>query len=254
MNSFVTSWAFGFGGWMGVFGSTFLFLNIPSNSTFLTILLSPWLGGLSLYLFMFGIHAWMNLCAHITSAMLRSEIILAVLTACMGVLIVSLARVVINMERGHRTPAEEAAEESATTPAAVSAAVSAADTGTEHESGEESDEEDGSDDDEEDGSDDGSNEENEGDDAENEGDDEENEGDDEENEGDDEENEGDDEENEGDDEEDEEKDDDEENADSSRNEPLNEAAVDSTASYENINTPQLSALVNTSPVPNMSDI
>ncbi len=112
----MTQWAFGFGGWIGVFGGFFLFLNVPHNYTVLLLLLSPWLGAISLYLLMFMTFSWMNVCAQVTSSMVKQEIIVAVLTSFVGVLIVAIARFLIEMERGHRTPAQAAAEESATTP------------------------------------------------------------------------------------------------------------------------------------------
>lgn len=115
----MTQWAFGFGGWIGAFGGFFLFLNVPHNYTALLLLLSPWLGGISLYLLMFAVFSWMNVCVQVASAMLKHEIIVAVLTSFMGVMIVAIARMIIDMERGHRTPAQAAAEESAETIAAL---------------------------------------------------------------------------------------------------------------------------------------
>jgi hypothetical protein len=119
MNSAITQWAFGFGGWIGVFGGFFLLLNNPHNYTVLLLLLSPWLGAISLYLLMFMTFSWMNVCAQVTSAMVKQEIVVAVLTSFMGVLMVAIARFLIEMERGHRTPAQAAAEESAATIAAL---------------------------------------------------------------------------------------------------------------------------------------
>ena len=119
MNSVMTQWAFGFGGWIGTFGGIFLFLNVPHNYTALLLLLSPWLGAISLYLLMFATFSWMNVCVQVASAMLKHEIIVAVLTSFMGVMIVAIARMIIEMERGHRTPAQTAAEESAATTAAL---------------------------------------------------------------------------------------------------------------------------------------
>ena len=113
MDNIITSWAFGFGGWIGVFSTTFLFLNVPHNYTFLTLLLSPWLGGISLYLLMFGVHAWIHISMQVAKAMIQYEIILAVLTSCIGVLVVAIARLIIEMDRGHRTLAQVAAEEPA---------------------------------------------------------------------------------------------------------------------------------------------
>jgi len=112
MDAVLTSWAFGFGGWIGVFGSTFLFLSVPHTYTLLTMLLSPWIGGISLYLLMFATHAWINVSVQVAKAMTKYEIIMAVLTSCIGVLIVGIARLIIDMDRGHRTPAQVAAEES----------------------------------------------------------------------------------------------------------------------------------------------
>ncbi len=109
----MTQWAFGFGGWIGVFGGFFLFLNVPHNYSALLLLLSPWLGAISLYLLMFMTFSWMNVCAQVTASMVKQEIVVAVLTSFVGVLIVAIARFLIEMERGHRTPAQAAAEESA---------------------------------------------------------------------------------------------------------------------------------------------
>ena len=127
MDSVLTSWAFGFGGWIGVFGSTFLFLNVPHNHTLLLMLLSPWLGGVGLYLLMYATHAWINVSVQVARAMTKYEIIMAVLTSFIGVLIVAIARLIIDMERGHRTPAQAAAEESA----AATATSEGADSDTE---------------------------------------------------------------------------------------------------------------------------
>jgi hypothetical protein len=112
MDAVLTSWAFGFGAWIGVFGSTFLFLNAPHSSTLLTLLLSPWLGGIGLYILMFVTHAWINVSVQVLQSMKQYEIILAVLTSCLGVMVVAIARLVIEMDRGHRTAAQAAAEES----------------------------------------------------------------------------------------------------------------------------------------------
>jgi hypothetical protein len=71
----------------------------------------------------------MNLCAQVTAAMIKNEIVVAVLTSFTGVLIVAIARHLIEMERGHRTPAQAAAEESdATTVALPPSPPSEADT------------------------------------------------------------------------------------------------------------------------------
>lgn len=115
----MTQWAFGFGGWIGVFGGFFLFLNVPHNYSALLLLLSPWLGAISLYLLMFMTFSWMNVCAQVTNAMIKQEIVVAVLTSFVGVLIVAIARFLIEMERGYRTPAQAAAEESAATTTAT---------------------------------------------------------------------------------------------------------------------------------------
>lgn len=217
----MTQWAFGFGGWIGAFGGFFLFLNVPHNYTALLLPLSPWLGGISLYLLMFATFSWMNVCVQVTGAMLKQEIVVAVLTSFMGVMIVAIARMIIEMERGHRTPAQAAAEESAaeeaTTAALPPSPPSEPETTQTAANDEESSDSDGdtsseeSDDNEESG------------------------------------------EESGDDEEDEESSADSgENADSESS--LNKARTDS--SYENIQTPQLSAMKpeQTSPIPTIADV
>lgn len=221
MNAVLTSWAFGFGGWIGVFGSTFLFLNVPHMYTLLTMLLSPWIGGISLYLLMFATHAWINVSVQVAQAMTKYEIIMAVLTSFIGVLIVGIARLIIDMERGHRTPAQAAAEESAqastqTSPDASEVSQESEKEDSDSESGEEQDsDEESSDGDSEDGSESGESES------------------------------------------EEEHTDDSANDGDNENSSLNDARVDdsSSSSYENINTPQLRAVTtNESPVPNIPDI
>jgi hypothetical protein len=112
MDSTVTSWAFGFGGWVGVLASTFMLINIPHNYTFSLVLLSPWVGGISMYLFMYLTHCWITISSQIAVAMVKYEIIMALMTSIIGVMVVAVARMIIDMERGHRTPAEQAAAES----------------------------------------------------------------------------------------------------------------------------------------------
>jgi hypothetical protein len=112
MDSTVTTWAFGFGGWVGVLASTFMLINIPHNYTFSLVLLSPWVGGISMYLFMYLTHCWINISSQIAVAMVKYEIIMALMTSIIGVMVVAVARLIIDMERGHKTPAEQAATES----------------------------------------------------------------------------------------------------------------------------------------------
>ena len=231
MDAVLTSWAFGFGGWIGVFGSTFLFLSVPHNYTLLTLLLSPWIGGVGLYLLMFATHAWINVSVQVAAAMIKYEIIMAVLTSCIGVLIVGIARLIIDMERGHRTPAQAAAEESAqaatqTPPEGNEPAQESVSDKEDSES--ESDKEDVSDEessegaDEEDGSEDESESESESEEA-------------------------------GSDEHTDDSANDADNEDSG----LNDARIEdsSSSSFENINTPQLKPIAtNESPIPNIPDI
>lgn len=196
--------------------------------------LSPFLGGISMYLLMYFMHAWAGVSVQIANAMTKDEIIMAVLTSLVGVSIVALAYRVIDMDRGHRTHAQMAATETTATETAESdnnvdtevdaASESRSDSGYEssHSSIHNADNEN----------------DNDGDDADNE-DDEDDEG---EEEGDDD---ADNEDDEGDDDEGEEEDGEEEestvlNTDTADADIAAVAAVDET-SYENINTPQLAA-------------
>lgn len=117
MDSTVTNWAFGFGGWLGVLGSTYMLLNVPHTYTFSLVLLSPWLGGISMYLLMYMTYSWIRVSAQIATAMTEYEIIMALLTSVVGVMVVAIGRLIIDMERGHKTPAELAAAESIAAPA-----------------------------------------------------------------------------------------------------------------------------------------
>jgi hypothetical protein len=139
MDSFVTSWAFGFGGWIGVLGSTILFVNSPQYSTFLTFLVSPWFGGIGMYILMYLTHCWVNTAIQIANAMMRHEIIMTVLTALFFVTLIAVTRVLVDMDREHRTQAEIAEEETTpTTTAADAAEATEATDATEEESGDES--------------------------------------------------------------------------------------------------------------------
>ncbi len=142
MDATLSVWSFGFGGWIGVLGGLFLFVTVPHNYTIVTLLLSPWLGGTGVYLLMYLTQAWLQLSSQVASAMLRHEVIMALLTSFSGVLIVAIAYQIINMERGPQTPAEAAAEESA---AADTEAVEEEEGGGEDGSDEESSGKDGDD-------------------------------------------------------------------------------------------------------------
>lgn len=111
MDSLVTTWAFGFGGWVGVLGSALMFVNSPQPSTFLTLLVSPWFGGIGMYILMYLTHCWVNTAIQIANAMMRHEIIMTVLVALLCITSMSVFRTLIEMDSEHRTQAEAAAAE-----------------------------------------------------------------------------------------------------------------------------------------------
>lgn len=259
MDSTVTNWAFGFGGWVGVLGSTYMLLNVPHNYTFGVFLLSPWLGGISVYLLMYMTHSWMRVSAQIAAAMVKYEIIMALFTSTIGVMIVAIARLVIDMERGHKTPAEQAATETQTqtTPESDSdmpinseypettetvESDSVADASDSEESDDSSSGDTGSDDSASDDS-AASEDETSGEEGDEEGGEKGEEEDGEE---------GDEESGEEGGEESGEEGDDEESSERT-NDSANQARIEET-SFENINTPQLNGIPNTSPIPKLLDI
>ena len=241
MDSLTQYWAFGFGGWIGTLRAVYFFVSNPDDHSIVEVFVSPFVGGIALYLFMYAIFAWMNISEQIAHSMFRRDILMSVLTSMVGVFSIAIMYQVIEMSRNRRTLAENAAQETLV----ENNEESDIDEENGEGEGEENEEDDNDGEDEDDGE--GEDEENEEDD--NDGEEGEN-GDNEE----DSEDEGDDEEGEDETGEDETGEDSgEEAGDEQSSGELNNAQVDE-SSFENIKTPQIGAIVSTSPVPEIPDI